>query len=210
MAQKTTTRQTRERSRARIVDAAIELVRERSYAELSVGEIMGRAGIGRTLFYRHFDDLADLLLQVGSEAVEELFEAQVALAATRVGADPDPDPARVREAIDVPVAVYERRGPVLRALSEAAAADPVVEERLAPLRQRFDVLTEAALQRAGEVTGRPLADPAESARALNRLNEGYLLDAFGREPRISHETAVETLSEIWIALILGDRGEQGG
>ena len=39
----------------------------------------------------------------------------------------------------------------------------------------------------------------ETARALNRLNESYLLDAFGREPRISTDTAVETLAEIWVA-----------
>ncbi len=202
MSQTTRTRETREKSRARIVNAALELVRERSYAELNIGEIMERAGIGRTLFYRHFDDLADLLLQVGGAAVEELFDAQVALAATRV--EPDPDPERVREALEVPVSVYERQGPILRALSEAAASDPLVAERLAPLRERFDVLVEAALNRAGEVTGKPLADPAESARALNRLTEGYLLEAFGREPRISHEVAVRTLSEIWIALVLGD------
>lgn len=202
MPSRTSTRETRTRSRARIVDATVDLVRERSYAELSIGEIMERAGIGRTLFYRHFDDLADLLLAVGSEAVDELYEAQVALAATRT--DPAPDPARVREAIEVPVAVYSRRGPLLRALAEAAAADPMVEAKLAPLRERFDVLTEAALRRAGEVTGNPFADPAESARALNRLNEAYLLDAFGREPRISPAVAAATLSEIWIALVFRD------
>ncbi len=33
------------------------------------------------------------------------------------------------------------------------------------------------------------------------MNESYLLDAFGREPRISVETAVETLTEIWVAVI---------
>ena len=64
--------QSRERSRQRIIEAATELVRERSYAELNVGEIMERAGIGRTIFYRHFDDLGDLLLRAGREAIEEL------------------------------------------------------------------------------------------------------------------------------------------
>ena len=42
-------RETRERARAQIIEAATELVRERSYAELNVGELMARAGIGRTL-----------------------------------------------------------------------------------------------------------------------------------------------------------------
>ena len=39
------------------------------------------------------------------------------------------------------------------------------------------------------------------ARALNLLNESYLLDAFGREPRVSTDTAVQTLTEIWLGVI---------
>lgn len=197
MSQKTRTRQTRERSRARIVEAATELVRERSYAELNVGEIMERAGIGRTIFYRHFDDLGDLLLRVGKEAIDELYAAQLALAETRVGHDPEV----IREAIQLPVAVYSRHGPLLRAVSEAAASDALVAARQAPLRERFDGLVEEALRRAGEQTGHPPADPAESARALNRLNESYLLDAFGGAPRVSTETATATLTEIWTAFV---------
>ena len=37
-------RETRERARAQIIEAATELVRERSYAELNVGELMARPG----------------------------------------------------------------------------------------------------------------------------------------------------------------------
>ncbi|HEY8002289.1 MAG TPA: TetR/AcrR family transcriptional regulator [Solirubrobacterales bacterium] len=195
MAQKTTTRETRERSRARIVDAALELVRERSYAELNVGEIMERAGIGRTLFYRHFDDLADLLLQVGGEAVDELYEAQVA--ATHTGPDPDD----VREAIALPVAVYTRHGPLLRALAEAATADPMVEAHQAELRGRFDRLVEETIRRGIENGANPPPDAAESARALNRLTESYLLETFGREPRASAEIAAATLADIWLAFV---------
>jgi hypothetical protein len=33
------------------------------------------------------------------------------------------------------------------------------------------------------------------------MNEAYLLDVFGREPRVSPETAVQTLTEIWDAVI---------
>jgi hypothetical protein len=51
------------------------------------------------------------------------------------------------------------------------------------------------------------ADVAESARALNLLNEAYLRDAFGREPRVSPEAAVQTLTEIWAAFL--DRRTQG-
>src|SRR5829696_5541844 len=70
-------RLSRRQSRRRIVGAATELVRERSYAELSVDAVMREAGLGRTIFYRHFDDLADLLMGTGREAIEQLFQAQL-------------------------------------------------------------------------------------------------------------------------------------
>jgi AcrR family transcriptional regulator len=200
--QKTRTRQTREQSRQRIVDATTELVRERSFGELNVREIMSRAGLERTIFYRHFDDLGDLLMRVAREAVNELYEAQVSLAAARVG----PDPGAVREAIELPVAVYSRHGPLLRALAEAAAADPVVEANQAELRARFDRLVEDTIRRGIADGANPPPDPAESARALNRLNEGYLLASFGREPRVSTELAVDTLSDIWSAFVDRRRG----
>ena len=69
-------RRTRQEVRARIVAAANELIRRRSYAELSVDEVMRDAGLGRTIFYRHFDDLGDLLIRVSQEAIGELYEAQ--------------------------------------------------------------------------------------------------------------------------------------
>ncbi len=189
--QKVRTRETRERTRQRIIDAAGELVRERSFAELNVAEVMARAGIGRTLFYRHFDDLGDLLVRAGRQAIEELYGAQLKLAATRV----DHGPEAIREAIELPVAVYRRHGPVLRAVAEASAADPGLTPDQDMVRQRFDELVADALRNSGA----SFDDVSETARALNKLNESYLLDAFGREPRVSAETAVETLTGIWAA-----------
>ena len=47
----------------------------------------------------------------------------------------------------------------------------------------------------------PPADPAQTARALNLMNEAYLLDAFGREPRVTADEAARTLTEVWLAVI---------
>jgi hypothetical protein len=69
------------------------------------------------------------------------------------------------------------------------------------MRERFDELLEATLREMPHVADNPPADLAETARALNLLNTSYLLDAFGREPRVSAETAVQTLTEIWVAVI---------
>lgn len=190
-------RQTREASRARIVAVVTELVRRRSYAELSVDEVMREAGFGRTIFYRHFDDLADLLLRAGREAIEELYEAQLALAGARAGDNPDV----VREAIEPAVEVYRRHGPLLRAIAEAAADDEQIAAGQREMRGRFDELVASALRDLAGAGDAPRVDVAETAHALNLLNESYLLDAFGREPRVSAQTAVRTLTEIWAAVV---------
>jgi AcrR family transcriptional regulator len=191
------TRQIRQESRERIVAAATEMVRTTPYAALSVDEVMRRAGLGRTIFYRHFDDLGDLMLRAAREAVDELYETQRLLGEARIGAEP----AEVRRAIEPVVAVYERHGPLLRAIAEAAAVDEQVSADHRALRERFDALVERALARVWPSTTAPPADLAETARALNHMNESYLTEAYGREPRVPPEVAVQTLTEIWDAVI---------
>ena len=190
-------RESRQQSRARIVAAAEELVRRESYGSLTVDDVMREAGLGRTIFYRHFDDLADLLMRAGREAIEELFDAQGALRAARLGDGFD----FVRAAIEPAVAVYERHGPLLRAIAEAAASEERIAEGQEAIRERFYELIEGALDAIPRVAANPPADLAETARALSLMNETYLLDAFGREPRVSPETAIQTLTEIWFAMI---------
>jgi AcrR family transcriptional regulator len=190
-------RRNRRESRARIVEAARELVRRRAYAELSVDEVMREAGFGRTIFYRHFDDLADLLERASREAVEELYGVQQGLGQAR----PDKDPDAVERALRAAVDVYQRHGPLLRGVAEAAAGDEQIQRAYEAMRQRFDAFVEQSLRGVADLGHTPLANVAETARALNLMNESYLLDAFGREPRVSSETAVETLTEVWDAVI---------
>jgi AcrR family transcriptional regulator len=190
-------RLSRRESRQRIVAAATELVRERSYAELSVDAVMREAGLGRTIFYRHFDDLADLLMGTAREAVEQLFEAQVSL----VKSHPSDPADAVRPAFEAAVAVYQRHGPLLRCVAEAAAGDEQIAAGYHEMRKRFDALAEQALRELTPADRVPPTNLAETARALNLMNETYLTDTFGREPRVAPEAAVQTLTEIWDAVI---------
>jgi TetR/AcrR family transcriptional regulator, ethionamide resistance regulator len=179
------------------VAAARELIRETSYGALTVDDVMREAGIGRTIFYRHFDDLADLLRRAGREAVERLLEAEQAFKVAHVDGEPD-----VQRAIGAAVAVYEEHGPLLRGIAEAAATgDELIAAGQQAMRERFDELVVDVLRASPSFADRPADEVTETARALNLLNTSYLLDAFGREPRVSTETAVRTLTEIWAALI---------
>lgn len=170
---------------------------------------MREAGLGRTIFYRHFADLPDLIGQAGREAIEELFEAEQGLA-TLADADGDSPVARIGEVIATAVAAFERHGPLLRTIAEAAAADAGLARGLIAIRRRFDELTVAALVAlprfggGGDDAGRQ-AEVTEVAHALNLMNEAYLLDAFGREPRLHPAAARATLTAIWVAVLVGER-----
>ncbi len=194
-------RQSRQESRERIVAAATELVRGTPYAALTVDDVMREAGFGRTIFYRHFDDLADLLLRAAQEAIGELFQAQQAFSEARIHAGPDV----VRDALRPAVAIYVQHGPLLRAISEAAAGgDEQVAAAQAAMREQFNALLADAMLASPHLGRHPVADRMQTARALNLLNEAYLTDAFGREARVTPAVALQTLTEIWVALIHGE------
>ena len=186
-------RQSREETRDRMADAARELLLTRAYSELTVDEITRRAGVGRTVFYRHFDDLPDLLRRAARPALEQLFDVAVLLA-DQVSDDPS---GSIERTLTRAVAVFHRHGPAVRALVEAAASDEELAANVDALRGRFADLTERVLRELAGPDSTTLADPAQTARALTMMNESYLLDAFGREPAVSPETAVRALTEVW-------------
>lgn len=62
------------RTRAALVDAFLELVVERPYDEIAVGDIIERAGVGRSTFYQHVANKEDLLRQSLFPAFEALAE----------------------------------------------------------------------------------------------------------------------------------------
>ena len=190
-------RRSRQEARERIVAAAEKLIRRRSYAELNVDEVMREAGLGRTIFYRHFDDLGDLFLKAIQPVIGELYEAQPAL--EDIG--PGDEAAAVRQGLEPAVAVYHRHGPLLRGISEAAASDEDVAGVRDAMRAQFAEQAARYLREAQSRGSLPLADVTESAYALTVMSNAYLLEAFGREPRVSVDVAAQTLSEVWIAMV---------
>jgi AcrR family transcriptional regulator len=56
-------------------EALIELIEERSFDALTVGEITERAMVSRAAFYRNYRDKYDLVEQIFEEATQALFEA---------------------------------------------------------------------------------------------------------------------------------------
>ena len=63
------------RSQRFIREALIDLIEERGFDALSVGEITARAMVSRATFYRHYRDKYDLVEQIYAEAMQALFGA---------------------------------------------------------------------------------------------------------------------------------------
>jgi TetR/AcrR family transcriptional regulator, ethionamide resistance regulator len=177
-------------ARGRILGAARELLLERPFAELTVDAVMARAGLARTVFYRHYRDLAQMAPDLLPDSDVPLVEHAERLDSTE---------QMVRLVVAGQVAVYAEHGPLLRAIDDAARHDPEVAERLeAALRA-----PRALLERLVAAAPDPPPDPREFARLLMATHRAYLLDTFGdgRPRRGARRAATEALTALWARLL---------
>ena len=190
-------RQAREETRAQILAAADEFLRERTFRELSIDELMGRTGHTRTVFYRHFDDLPQVALRLIETIGVELFEVSQAWAAMDGSEEGD------RRALSQIVDFFARHGPLVRSIAEGASHDEAIERAYRGFIDRFIELTERALAARLE-NGRiePL-DAREVARAFTWMNERYFLESFGRSPQLDKARALDAVWTIWRRTLYG-------
>jgi TetR/AcrR family transcriptional regulator, ethionamide resistance regulator len=175
-------------------------LRERPFRELTVDEVMRRTDLSRPSFYVYFRDRHHLVLRVVEHLGSELFTMSDRwLRGTGEG------PELARQALDGIVAVFVEHGPVMRALADAAADDPGVEQAYNSLVQSF---IDATARHIDEeiAAGRILTlDAHETATALVWMMERYLNLSLGREPLTPAESVADTLATIWTRVLYGTR-----
>ena len=198
-------RQQRQETRAQILRAAEQFLRERSFRELSVDALMATTGHSRTIFYRHFPDIPSLVLALIEEVGRELVEVAEEWAQTeRVGAEE----ARLRLALLVDFHV--RNGPLVHAVAEAAHHDEAVEQAYDGMVEGFIALTADAIEarvKSGELA--PI-DAPETARALVNMLNGYLDDTLGRAPGTDAARVLNTIWTIWTRTLFPGEGHALG
>jgi TetR/AcrR family transcriptional regulator, ethionamide resistance regulator len=181
-----------------IIAAAEAFLRERPFRELTVDEVMRRTDLSRPSFYVYFRDRHHLVLRVVSYLESELFTMS-----DRWFRGSGNGRESAREALDGIVEVFAEHGPVMRALADAAADDPRVEEAYGALVQRFVDATARHIE-AEMAAGRVLPlDARETATALVWMNERYLVESLGREPYTSPQAVADTLLTIWTRVLYG-------
>jgi AcrR family transcriptional regulator len=201
---RTRRRQQPDETRTLILDTADRLLRELPFRELSVDDVMRPTGYGRTVFYRHFSGLPELVMAVLARvlpAFAQTSEAYLRMAADEITIE------RSRALLAPFVAHWASHGTLMKAVRDAAVYDGHIDELVtaAELYQRNRIVDAVRVrQQAGFLPS--ISDPEQVAMALVAMTERYLLLAYGEpEVTVPEEAAVEALAHVWVAALTDPR-----
>ncbi len=176
-------------ARARIFEATASLLRDRRFRDISVAEVMRESGLTRTVFYRYFAGMPDVLLGLLDDLLSAVLEEDV------VGDPRDRD--LLRRELAAAVEIYRRHGRLLLALEEAAHHDDQLEAAYRAWYERTVEVTAGLIQRGIDLGHTPPLNVEETARALTVMNGHYLLELIRKDPAFDVDLALETLLTIW-------------
>ena len=185
-------------TRDAILQAAREYLWTRPFREMTVRSHMAEMPLSRPAFYQYFPDVHALM----ETLLESLREEILGVAKPWLLGTGDPV-VLLRDTMKGLVKVSYRRGPILRAASDAATSDVRMESAWTGFLHDFDdvVANRIAADQAQELI--PTFDARSMAIALNRLDAYTLIDAFGTRPRRSQEPVLEAITRVWISSLYG-------
>ena len=195
-------RRSPEEAEREILEAAESFLMRRPFREMTVGELMARTGLSRQAFYVYFGNRYGLVERLLGRSARKLFEME------QRWLEGEASREVLRETIEQSTAFFSQQGPLLRAIADASAGDPKVEQlyRFGFIERFVDAV--AARIREG-VEGQEmlaLSEPEqvrEVARALVWMSERYWLEMLGRRPQEPIETVVEALYTVWVRTLYG-------
>lgn len=187
-----------DRTRAQIVDAALEFLWSHPFRELTVGTLMAATGHSRSAFYQYFPDVHALM-----ESLLDDIEQEVLAAAAPWFTGTGDAVAMLRESLAGLVRVGYERGPVLRAVADAAPTDERLDRAWSELLGRFDDAVAARIE-ADQAQGLiPAFDARPVAIAFTRLDAYVLIHAFGRRPSSQQEPVLDAITRLWMSTLYG-------
>jgi AcrR family transcriptional regulator len=193
-------RRSREEAEREILEAAAELLRERSLHEVSVSAIMEQTTLSRKSFYVYFRDRYELLARLFEPLRRELDQANALFLARPTG-DLITD---ARTSVEAVARFFAgRNGALVRALHEASAYDAeaarVWREFNEPVIAAFcdQIRREIA---AGRLAGGIEVEP--TVRALVGMNLYCFFDRIVGKPDADVEGLAGTLFAVWARTFL--------
>ena len=188
-----------------ILAAARSFLSEHPFREMKVEDVMARTGLSRPAFYAYFKDRYELVTRLLEGIGGLLFAVDRRWLVGDPGVGRGESAAILRDALGGGAETFERYGPVLRAISDAASYDGRVEEVYrGGLIERLILAVEARIARDVEADISPgNLVPEETARALVLMTERYMIDAYGTPRANNTDAVVRTLATVWIRTLYG-------
>ena len=182
-----------------ILDGALEFLWTHPFRDLKVAELMAHVGASRPTFYQYFSDLHELMDVLLDGMRGDILDK---VSPWLQGKD---DPiSSLRESLSGLVALCHERGPILRAVSDAAVSDARLERVWADFLIGFDDAVTAKIEEQQLMGIIPNFDARPVAEALNRLDAALLIEKFGQLPRSEPEPVLEAISRIWLSTLYID------
>jgi len=165
---------------------------------MTVGTLMAETSLSRPAFYQYFHDVHQLMEQL----LLDVEQAILGVAEPWFTGSGDPV-ALLHTSLAGLVQIGYERGPVLRAVADAAPTDERLDRAWTALLGRFDDAVAARIA-ADQAHGLiPAFDPRPVAVALNRLDAYMLIHAFGRRPRSEPAPVLGALTRLWMSTLYG-------
>ena len=187
-----------ERTRAAILNSALDFLWSHPFRDMTVNAVMASTGASRSAFYQYFGDLHTVMETLLGMVQEEIFE----VAEPWISGAGDPV-ALIQETLAGLIRVCHERGPFLRAITDAAATDQRFEGAWRQFLGGFDDAASARIEADQKQGLIPHFDARPVAIALNRLDACTLIEAFGQHPRSQTEPVREALARVWISTLYG-------
>jgi AcrR family transcriptional regulator len=187
-----------ERTRQNILDTAIKFLWSNSFRDLTVAGLMTQTGISRPSFYQYFADLHALMENLLKILEQEIFS--VAQPWFVAKANPVP---KLAEALSGFVKVCHKRGPIVRAVVDAAPMDERLEKAWSEFVKVFDDAVAVRIEQYQAAGLTPCFDARSVAIALNRMDIGAVIHHFGHHPRSRPQPVYQSIARIWISTIYG-------
>lgn len=187
-----------EQTRQAILDGALQFLWTQPFRELTVAELMSLTGTSRSAFYQYFSDLHDLI----ETLLHDLQGEILTVAEPWFHGEGDPV-LLLEESLSGLVKVCHRRGPLIRAVVDAAPMDERLEKAWTGFLKVFDDAVAERIEEHQAAGLTPSFDARPVAIALNRMDVGVMVHHFGRRPRSQPELVRQSITRIWISTIYG-------
>jgi AcrR family transcriptional regulator len=194
-----------ELTRTKILNAALDFLWSNPFRDMTVSSLMAETNVSRSLFYQYFSDVHVVMKTLLDITQEEIFT--VCKPWLKGVGDPV---GLMRETLSGLVQLCYDRGPIFRAVADAATTDKHFEEAWRRFLGGFDDAACARIEADQEQGLIPKFDALPVAISLNRLDAYTLIEAFGKHPRRKPEPVREALSRIWISTLYGNEWVRNG